>query len=56
MFRKCEQNQVFFKSGDPHPYCKNACEANTMCGEVEVPEAHLEVGHITHNVITFFTL
>ena len=42
-FRKCEQNQVFFKSGDPHPYCKNACETTTMCGEVEVPEAHLEV-------------
>lgn len=41
--RKCEQNQVFFKSGDPHPYCKNACEQSTMCGEVEVPEAHLEV-------------
>ena len=41
--RKCEQNQVFFKTGDPHPYCKNACEAHTMCGEVEVPEEHLEV-------------
>ena len=41
--RKCEQNQVFFKSGDPHPYCKNACEEHTMCGEVEVPEEHLEV-------------
>ena len=41
--RKCEQNQVFFKSGDPHPYCKNACESHTMCGEVEVPEEHLEV-------------
>eukprot|EP00095_Tigriopus_kingsejongensis_P009354 snap_masked-scaffold488_size158317-processed-gene-0.2 protein:Tk09354 transcript:snap_masked-scaffold488_size158317-processed-gene-0.2-mRNA-1 annotation:"conserved hypothetical protein" len=41
--RKCEQNQVFFKTGDPHPYCKNACEARTMCGEVQVPEDHLEV-------------
>lgn len=40
--RKCEQNQVFFKSGDPHPYCKNDCE-HTMCGEVEVPEKHLDV-------------
>ena len=28
---------------DPHPYCMNACEASTMCGEVEVPEHHLEV-------------
>ena len=34
---------MFFKSGDPHPYCKNACESHTMCGEVEVPEEHLEV-------------
>jgi len=41
--RKCEENQVFFKSGDPHPYCKNACEPRTMCGEVKVPEEHLEV-------------
>ncbi|XP_040565883.1 leishmanolysin-like peptidase [Lepeophtheirus salmonis] len=41
--RKCEHNQVFFKSGDPRPYCKNKCEAATMCGEVQVPEDHLEV-------------
>ncbi len=34
---------MFFKSGDPHPYCKNACEPRTMCGEVKVPEEHLEV-------------
>ena len=40
--RKCEQNQVFFKTGDPNPYCKNDCE-HTMCGEVEVPEKHLDV-------------
>lgn len=41
--RKCEQNQVFFKAGDPHPHCKNDCEPHTMCGEVQVPEEHLEV-------------
>ena len=41
--RKCEQNQVFFKTGDPHPYCKNDCERVTMCGEVQVPDDHLEV-------------
>ena len=34
---------MFFKSGDPHPYCKNECEPRTMCGEVQVPEEHLEV-------------
>ena len=41
--RKCQQNQVFFKSDSKHPYCKNACETTTMCGEVRVPEDHLEV-------------
>jgi len=41
--RKCQQNQVFFKSDSKHPYCKNACETTTMCGEVRVPEEHLEV-------------
>ncbi|XP_018900151.2 leishmanolysin-like peptidase [Bemisia tabaci] len=41
--RKCEQNQVFYRKGDPHSYCKNACEEKTMCGEVQVPEEHLEV-------------
>uniref|UniRef100_A0A8D8WJ44 Leishmanolysin-like peptidase n=3 Tax=Cacopsylla melanoneura TaxID=428564 RepID=A0A8D8WJ44_9HEMI len=41
--RKCENNQVFYRKGDPHSYCKNSCEPKTMCGEVEVPEEHLEV-------------
>ena len=41
--RKCQQNQVFFKSDSRHPYCKNACEPLTMCGEVKVPEEHLDV-------------
>ncbi|XP_026805367.1 leishmanolysin-like peptidase [Rhopalosiphum maidis] len=40
--RKCVNNQVFYRKGDPHPYCKNACEDRTMCGEVQVPEEHLE--------------
>lgn len=42
-FRKCRNNQVFLVPNDPHPYCMNACEAATMCGEVQVPEHHLEV-------------
>lgn len=42
-YRKCVNNQVFYRKGDPHPYCKNACEDRTMCGEVQVPEDHLEV-------------
>lgn len=34
---------MFLVPNDPHPYCMNACEAATMCGEVQVPEHHLEV-------------
>lgn len=49
-YRKCVNNQVFYRKGDPHPYCKNACEDRTMCGEVQVPEEHLEVSYITYNV------
>jgi len=41
--RKCRNNQVFLVPNDPHPYCMNACEQVTMCGEVPVPEHHLEV-------------
>lgn len=41
--RKCKNNQVFFRKGDKYSYCKNACEQRTMCGEVQVPEDHLEV-------------
>ena len=35
LFRKCQQNQVFFKSDSRHPYCKNKCEDVTMCAYVE---------------------
>nr|CAD7589812.1 unnamed protein product [Timema genevievae] len=38
----CRNNQVFYKVKDPYAYCKNACENKTMCGEVIVPEEHLE--------------
>lgn len=41
--RKCENNQVFYRKGDLHSYCKNSCEVKTLCGEVEVPESHLDV-------------
>ncbi|XP_039281797.1 leishmanolysin-like peptidase isoform X2 [Nilaparvata lugens] len=41
--RKCVNNQVFYRRGDNLSYCKEACEAKTMCGEVQVPEEHLEV-------------
>lgn len=42
-FRRCPNQQVFYKADDPHPYCKVECEARTMCGEVQVPEEHLDV-------------
>ena len=49
LYRKCEQNQVFFKSNDPRPYCKNSCEPKTMCGEVQVPEDHLDVCRVCNS-------
>lgn len=48
--RKCRNNQVFLVPNDPHPYCMNACEQVTMCGEVPVPEHHLEVSAETRRI------
>ncbi|XP_044018752.1 leishmanolysin-like peptidase isoform X2 [Aphidius gifuensis] len=39
--RKCESSQVFVK--DHHTYCIDTCRTTTMCGEVNVPEEHLDV-------------
>ncbi|XP_015585310.1 leishmanolysin-like peptidase isoform X2 [Cephus cinctus] len=39
--RKCETNQVFVKN--QHTYCIDTCRETTMCGEVIVPEEHLDV-------------
>ncbi|CAK9806829.1 Leishmanolysin-like peptidase [Anthophora quadrimaculata] len=39
--RKCESNQVFVK--DHHTHCIDTCRPTTMCGEVVVPEDHLDV-------------
>lgn len=39
--RKCESTQVFVKNYQTH--CIDSCKAVTMCGEVEVPEKHLDV-------------
>ncbi|XP_014250550.1 leishmanolysin-like peptidase [Cimex lectularius] len=41
--RKCVNNQVFYHKKEPYSYCKNACENKTLCGEVTVPEEHLDV-------------
>jgi len=42
---------VFYKTSDPHPYCRLECEANTMCGEVQVPEYHLDVSFPIDQVV-----
>ncbi|XP_034944355.1 leishmanolysin-like peptidase [Chelonus insularis] len=39
--RKCESNQIFVK--DHYAYCIDSCRATTMCGDVVVPESHLDV-------------
>ncbi|XP_012221592.2 leishmanolysin-like peptidase [Linepithema humile] len=39
--RKCESSQVFVK--DHHTHCIDTCRSVTMCGEVVVPEDHLDV-------------
>ncbi|CAN7980154.1 unnamed protein product [Ixodes pacificus] len=41
--RKCPNNQAFSPDQDPYLYCNEYCENVTTCGEVAVPEEHLEV-------------
>lgn len=38
--RKCNDTQVFVKNG--WTYCIDTCKEKTICGEVEVPEDHLD--------------
>ncbi|RWS31056.1 leishmanolysin-like peptidase [Leptotrombidium deliense] len=41
--RKCPQNKAYFPPGKEHVhYCMNECENVTTCGEVIVPEEHLD--------------
>lgn len=40
-YRKCESSQVFVKDNLTH--CIDTCKSETMCGEVVVPEKHLDV-------------
>ncbi|XP_055381355.1 leishmanolysin-like peptidase [Condylostylus longicornis] len=42
--RKCDSSQVFVKNAKTH--CIDTCRPVTMCGEVEVPEIHLDVCRI----------
>lgn len=38
--RKCSDTQIFVKNGSTH--CINTCKHKTTCGEVEIPEEHLD--------------
>ncbi|XP_066247527.1 leishmanolysin-like peptidase [Euwallacea similis] len=45
--RKCSDPQVFVKNG--HTHCIDKCSEKTMCGEVEVPDEHLDVCRICNS-------
>lgn len=45
--RKCNSSQVFVKQSQT--YCIDSCKTETMCGEVEVPEEHLDVCRTCNN-------
>lgn len=45
--RKCSDPQIFVKGG--HTYCIEACSEKTICGEVEVPEEHLDVCRVCNS-------
>ncbi|CAG9855098.1 unnamed protein product [Phyllotreta striolata] len=45
--RKCADSRVFVKDGWTH--CIDTCKEKTMCGEVEVPEDHLDACRICNS-------
>ncbi|XP_037950835.1 leishmanolysin-like peptidase isoform X2 [Teleopsis dalmanni] len=45
--RKCNSTQVFVKDGETH--CIDKCKDVTMCGEVVVPEQHLNVCRVCNS-------
>ncbi|ALC47213.1 Invadolysin [Drosophila busckii] len=45
--RKCDSTQVYVKNG--HTYCIDQCKATTMCGEVQVPNEHLDVCRVCNS-------
>ncbi|XP_047522811.1 leishmanolysin-like peptidase isoform X3 [Pieris napi] len=45
--RKCPTRQVFIRNGRSH--CIDSCSAETMCGEVRVPEEHLNPCHVCNS-------
>lgn len=45
--RKCPSTLVFVRGGRTH--CIHSCQAETMCGEVKVPEAHLNPCYVCNS-------
>ncbi|XP_045509284.1 leishmanolysin-like peptidase [Colias croceus] len=45
--RKCPTRQVFIRGGRSH--CIDSCSLETMCGEVRVPEEHLNPCYVCNN-------
>ncbi|XP_050676870.1 leishmanolysin-like peptidase [Leptidea sinapis] len=45
--RKCPTRQVFIRAGRSH--CIDACSRETMCGEVKVPEDHLNECYVCNS-------
>ncbi|XP_039762788.1 leishmanolysin-like peptidase isoform X3 [Pararge aegeria] len=45
--RKCPTRQVFIRGGRSH--CIDTCSADTMCGEVKVPEHHLNPCYVCNS-------
>ncbi|XP_017782298.1 PREDICTED: leishmanolysin-like peptidase [Nicrophorus vespilloides] len=45
--RKCNETQVFVKDSLTH--CIDTCKEKTMCGEVEVPESHLDACRVCNS-------
>lgn len=46
--RKCQDTQIFVKDG--LTYCIGQCKEKTTCGEVEVPEEHLDTCRVCNIV------
>lgn len=45
--RKCDSSQVFVKHSQT--YCIDSCKSITMCGEVQVPDQHLDVCRVCNS-------
>ncbi|XP_064643669.1 leishmanolysin-like peptidase [Lineus longissimus] len=43
LVRQCETSYIRYKNDDPYHYCSDGCSPMTMCGEIRVPEDHLDV-------------